>query len=60
MSLIVFYFDLISPYSYIAFGILERLRKSAWPNIDLVLKPVSLPHIMQVDLTTVILLVGRL
>lgn len=51
---IVLYLDLISPYSYIAFSLLTQLRKGAWPNIDLTLRPVSLPHVMQVALAPVI------
>lgn len=43
-SKIELYFDLISPYSYLAFNILLRLRH-VW-NIELILKPFSLPHIM--------------
>lgn len=50
-----FYFDFLSPYSYIAFRLLREVYLPAWSknnddgltSIKLNLKPVSLPHIIK-------------
>ncbi len=48
--IIYFYFDFLSPYSYLAFKLLFRKFLPAWREagleIDLQLKPASLPHII--------------
>lgn len=40
-----FYFDLLSPYSYVAYHLLNRVKDS-W-SVTIYPKPVSLPHIMK-------------
>ena len=42
---VVFYYDFISPYSYIAFKLLQRLREP-W-ELTLDYRPVGLPHIIR-------------
>lgn len=42
-----FFYDVISPYSYIAFEILSRYNSGQWVNAALRLRPASLAHIMQ-------------
>ncbi|KAF9321559.1 hypothetical protein BG003_001290 [Podila horticola] len=42
---IIFYYDLISPYTYMGFKVFQRLRQQ-WPGISVTLKPVLLGGIM--------------
>ncbi|KFH64436.1 hypothetical protein MVEG_09172 [Podila verticillata NRRL 6337] len=42
---IIFYYDLISPYTYMGFKVFKRLRQQ-WPGVDVTLKPVLLGGIM--------------
>nr|XP_002126524.1 glutathione S-transferase kappa 1-like [Ciona intestinalis] len=44
--LVEFFYDTVSPYSYIAFQVINRCNKS-WTNMDLKLKPAFLPAVMQ-------------
>lgn len=45
MATVVFYFDFISPYSYVAFKLLETLKKPWELTIDF--RPVRLHHIIK-------------
>lgn len=45
---IIFYYDLISPYTYMGFKVFQRLRQQ-WPGISVTLKPVLLGGIMAVS-----------
>ncbi|KAG0025886.1 hypothetical protein BGZ82_009798 [Podila clonocystis] len=42
---IIFYYDLISPYTYMGFKVFKQLRQQ-WPSVDVTLKPVLLGGIM--------------
>ncbi|KAF9292181.1 hypothetical protein BGZ74_000277 [Mortierella antarctica] len=42
---IIFYYDLISPYTYMGFKVFKQLRQQ-WPGVDVTLKPVLLGGIM--------------
>ncbi|KAG0089279.1 Glutathione S-transferase kappa 1 [Podila epicladia] len=42
---IIFYYDLISPYTYMGFKVFRQLRQQ-WPSVDVMLKPVLLGGIM--------------
>lgn len=45
---IIFYYDLISPYTYMGFKVFKQLRQQ-WPGVDVTLKPVLLGGIMAVS-----------
>lgn len=45
VSNVIFYFDFVSPYSYMAFTMLQHLQPS-W-RLSLQLRPVRLPHIIK-------------
>lgn len=45
---IIFYYDLISPYTYMGFKVFKQLHQQ-WPGIDVTLKPVLLGGIMSVS-----------